>query len=131
MPRPTRLLALESALKKGTDLWMVSDPEYSSWNQKIDWYLSYLMKKNRQKQDHQIKPLLMKTAHRLPNLWTVELSYKNKEQWLNQAHTVWKNLNRPSLRIFAPHPLSAEDIEKTWSLDTIQYVPSSYYTGLA
>ena len=108
-------LSSEQALKKGADLWIVSDPKHSPWNQQIDWYLSFLMKKSRKDE----KPLLMQTSEKRPNLWTIELAYKNNQLWLNQAHTMWKNLNRPSLRIFAPYPITTEEIQKTWQGETI------------
>ena len=168
------LLTAEEAFKKGADLWIVSDPWQNVWNQKIDWYLSFWMKKNRMTQitplpeykasrtviidkdiakligsppkslsflekDYGVtlplndgptsqthQPLLMESSRRLPCLWTVELTFINKETWLKQAWTLWDNLNRPSLRIFAPRFVQVEDVEKTWPKETIsiQYIGS-------
>ena len=138
------LLSSLSAFKTGADLWVVSDPNSSPYHSKIDWYLSFMMKKNRAKkisicplpphlQKHfkpffkwepkSPSPLLMQTAFRLPNLWTVELICTHKGLWLNQAYTIWEKLNRPTLRLFVPRLVTKEDVETTWRK---AYVPVQY-----
>ena len=171
MSKHVRWLSVEKALKKGADLWMVSDPAQNMWNQKIDWYLSFFLQKTRNSQLKSLRkykadpcpilsqeiakligrvpktlffneenyktaelplykqdmkePILIETSHRLPNLWTMELVYTNKKQWISQAHALWKNLNCPSLRVFAPSSIQAEDVETTWPAESqVEWVRS-------
>lgn len=69
-------------------------------------------------------PILVESSFYFPNLWILELPYTIK--WLNTAYQIWHSLNRPTLRIFTPKLVKADDIEKTWSSPakniTIQYV---------
>ncbi len=167
------------AFKSGADLWIVSDPEHSSWSYKIDWHTGFLMRKIKSQKiksistearaslektykelKEQLKnlppykekkqkapeisnwksltksiypdfptspkshPILVESSFYFPNLWTVELPYT--PEWLSGAYQIWHSLNRPTLRIFTPQPITAEDIERKWATHakniTIQYV---------
>lgn len=139
-------LAFTQALSHGAQLWAVSNPEHSSWNYKIDWYLSFLLQKTRLNSlkapflspDSLMKkyklssfqwspssplPILIDSSSYLPNLWTLELEYSS--QWIQQVHDIWSSLNKPSLRIFAPKLTKKEEIEKKWEKYkniSIQYI---------
>ena len=135
MKEKIQSLSPSQALNSGAQLWVLSNPEYSSWNYKIDWYLSFLMRKTRLNtlknqsisSDSLMKkynissfqwapsspfPILIDSSSYLPNLWTLELEYSS--QWLHQVYNIWSSLSRPRLRIFAPKPIKKEDIEKKW-----------------
>ena len=135
MKEKLQSLSPAQALNGGAQLWVLSNPEYSSWNYQIDWYLSFLLQKTRintlkatsLSSDSLIKkyklfsfqwtppssfPILIDSSSYLPNLWTLELEYSS--QWLHQVYEIWSSLNRPHLRIFAPKPIKKEEIEKKW-----------------
>ena len=174
-----------TALKKGADLWIVSNPENSRWSAKIDWLTGFQIQKSKrygalpdlsaqvrqmihqsphifqnvtamaepqleqkklspsasssfspsppsppqsehpgapaQAQD-QARGILVSTASRLPNLWTVEISSTGKE-WIDRACDIWRSLNCPILRLFAPLKINKQDIEKKWGENTpLQYI---------
>ena len=135
--KQSHLIPSYSALQKGADLWVVSDPEHSLWNAKIDWYLHFQLRTYRRwkinpaykkKWDQMLqsynmplfhweapasKALLIESSHYLPNLWTLELAYS--PEWLNEVYKIWMSLNQPSLRVFAPKIFSKKTWEDNWS----------------
>lgn len=135
MKEKLQSLSPAQALSGGAPLWVLSNPEYSSWNYQIDWYLSFLLQKTRLSSlknqpissDSLIKkyklsnfqwtppspfPILIDSSSCLPNLWTLELEYSS--QWLHQVYEIWNSLDKPGLRIFAPKPIQKKEIEKKW-----------------
>ena len=40
-------LSSTQALKKGADLWVISDIKHNFWNSKINWYLRFQIKKQK------------------------------------------------------------------------------------
>ena len=143
-------LSFVHAFKRGADLWILSDSKHNFWNSKIDWYLSFQIKKQKLKaiqkssvqtqsllKKYQISsiqwkpssaplPLLIESSAYLPNLWTLEIPYT--PQWLNNIYDTWCSLNQPSLRIFAPKEIKKEDIEKKWQA-IAQNIPIQYIIG--
>ena len=142
-----QIISNSQAFKKGTDLWVLSDSQYSSWHCKIDWYLSFQIKKNKLKHFEEpasqlrsliIKyklpsfqwkmsqplPILIESSDYLPNLWTIELTYT--EEWIDKIYDIWSSLNQPKLRIFAPQPIKTEKIKEKWEEhaknNLIQYI---------
>lgn len=135
MKEGLQLISESQVFKRGADLWILSDPQHSSWHCKIDWYLCFQIKKTRsqkiQKPSSQMQsllkkyqistvkwnpprpsPLLIESSAYLPNLWTVELIYT--EEWLNKVYDIWYSLNQPKLRIFAPQSIKKEKIKEKW-----------------
>ena len=142
-----QLISNSQALNRGTDLWVLSDSQHSSWHSTIDWYLSFQIKKNKlkcfEKTDLLIQslitkyklpyfqwqiplplPVLIESSTYLPNLWTMKLSYT--EEWINKVYDIWLSLNQPKLRIFAPQPIKKEKIREKWeehaNNNLIQYI---------
>lgn len=149
MDNNLQLISQSQALKKGAQLWILSGPEYSTWNRRIDWYLCFQMRKSRLKKveqpsgqtqsllkkhrfysfewrSPQCYPVLIESSKYLPNLWTVELPYHIR--WVNKVYDIWYSLNQPTLRIFAPHLVKEKEIEEKWRGSksiAIQYILSS------
>ncbi len=147
MAEGLQLITYSQALKQGTDLWVISDAQNSSWPSKIDWYLCFQMKKNKlncfeasvsqiqslikkyklssfQWKAPQPLPVLIESSSHLPNLWTLKLTYS--EEWINRIYDIWCSLNQPKLRIFVPQPIKKEKIIEKWEEhaknNLIQYI---------
>jgi len=147
MKEELQLISPSQAFKSGADLWVISDPEHSSWYHKINWYLLFQIDKtgsyNPPPPSPQMRallekyristvcyhrppsfPILVESSFHLPNLWTVKLNYTVK--WLNEVYDIWHSLNQPTLRLFVPKPIERKKIEKRWGEPAknvnIQYV---------
>ncbi len=139
------------ALTSGADLWVVSDSQHSRWNQKIDWYIRFQMRKNNlQKrkttskemktllEKHKIQinewnlkktsPLLVESSQFLPTYSVLELAYR--DDWSQSVYEIWKSMRTPSLRIFLPFSLPFNEFKKLWSpsekLHTIECVVKDF-----
>ncbi len=110
---------LTEHLKKLPTQKKQTEPNISNWRNIIKPLLPDF-----QKELPQPCPILIESSFYFPNLWILELPYTLK--WLNTAYRIWHSLNCPTLRIFTPQPIKAEDMEKKWSSPakniTIQYV---------
>jgi len=130
MKHTLQLISDSQALKKGVDLWVVSDYKHSAWVAQIDWLLGFKIRKSRQKKILQFQntpyptpnvqyhispasPLLVDSSKYLPNLWTVQLIYTN--EWLDKIYDIWCDLHQPSVRIFTPQPIKLEKVADRWS----------------
>ena len=147
MKEGLQLISESQVFKRGADLWILSDSQHSSWHCKIDWYLCFQIKKIRSQKfqkfssqtqlllkKYQIPiiqwnppqevPVLIESSAYFPNLWTMELPYT--DEWINKVYDVWYALSQPKLRIFVPHPIKIEEIEKKWQEhiknNSIQYI---------
>ena len=125
MAKYLKSVSSSQAWSEGADLWVISDSEHSFWNYKIDWQMGFHIRKYRSKKIEKInipssldcssldrsflssfnvaeicKEFLMESSYFLPNLWTLEVPYK--EGWLDRIYTLWEGLNKPRLRIFPP-----------------------------
>ena len=121
-------LSYHTALTPGSDLWILSEKEYSFWTQKIDWYLNFQISRKFpciELSDEKIKQLtndwqlpyfklnldlknravMVASEHFLPNTKTVILPFisKSLESWVYEALRVWENIKHPSLRLFFPN----------------------------
>ena len=154
-----KALPTRCALTKGADLWVISDPQYSTWNKLIDWHLHFQLKKSRfsslqsPNTSHIAQyipphhntplekfkwnpptplPLLLKSANWLPNRWTLELGYSPR--WIDILYQIWLLLEKPGLRIFTPQFLTVKQLTKQWNnvtnMDSLQYVEELMINGL-
>ena len=135
MKEGLQLILPSQALKNGADLWVISDPEHSSWYHKINWYLCFQIDKTGScplpspssqmrslLEKYKIStidsplppsfPVLVDSSFYLPNLWTVKLSYTVK--WLNEVYNIWRSLNQPTLRLFVPKLIERTKIMEKW-----------------
>ena len=151
--KKVKVLHPHQALKAGADLWVLSDSTCSKqWNARVDWYTNFLITKNNQQawpslnakrkellkkygvpevqktvniSQRKTSPLLIKSSQYLPNLLTLIL--KHEPRWLDTTYQMWCSLKKPRLRIFAPHLITAEDVEKVWKdeMQDLQYMKDS------
>ena len=146
MDNNPRFISGSQALRKGAQLWVLSEPKYSTWNHRIDWYLCFQIRRSRLKKVEpsseqaqallkkyhlysfkwrysQYCPILIESSQYLPNLWTVELPYHR--EWINKVYDIWHSLNQPTLRIFAPQLVKKQEVEGKWKGSgniAIQYI---------
>lgn len=131
-----------TALSPGKETWVLPSLNQSRWTQKVDWYLNFILTRAQQ---HEVKGFDSKLSHivndnelplgpitvpddaafllgsesRLPNKQTVVIPYADDiEKWIHKAHEVWSGLNQPSVRIFLPTELSADDFKNHWPKNT-------------
>ena len=120
MTKYLRPVSSSQAWREGADLWVISDSQHSFWNYKIDWQMGFHIRKYRSKkiakisipsslaryslpsfkQDELSKEFLVESSYFLPNLWTLEVPYR--EGWVDRIYTLWEKLNKPRVRIFPP-----------------------------
>ena len=115
-----RSLSSSQAWKEGANLWIISDAEHSFWNHKIDWQMGFHIRKHRNRKLAKInipsslnryslpsferektsEEFLFESSYFLPNLWTLEVPYR--EAWIDRVFSLWEKLNKPRVRIFPP-----------------------------
>ncbi len=134
----TTLLSAASGLNPGSDLWAVADRPHSKWNLQLDWLCNFkLLAFERHKaskksvtlqnmiNDTELKlgpiarplpesPLLLSSCQWLPNRWILFIPYTDTQKWISHIGSTWMGLQQPSLRIFLPTHLSANDFSQTW-----------------
>lgn len=148
----TQTLYKSGAFGAGADLWIIPNDEQSSWSHQIDWYLNFLLSRAKNHQTKEIPEDLLKLAERYevslaahtpsqktPLMIASEHYFPNKQVvlihdpedfalWLKQAHQIWQNLGKPSLRVFLPSNSNELDFQKEWPGDlttqTITLVPN-------
>ena len=139
-----KLLTDDQALKKGADLWVLSEQKYShQWNVKIDWYMNFLITKSYNKNTnslHTHRKNILKKYHIQEFQPSLKSSLKNivlhtsplliksspylpnllvlvvnyHSNWLNTIYNIWFSLKKPSLRIFAPKSVTIEILKNVW-----------------
>ena len=97
------------ALSPGADLWILPTLEESFWTQKIDYYLNFQISK----QTSQETSVLILANDRLPS--KKNIIFKFDRDWNKKAYNFWKNLQKPTLRIFLSHYLDSKDCLKDLS----------------
>ena len=133
-----KVLSQASALTPSAPLWILPPPGASHWMRKLDWYLNGLYA---HKEMHQPKSLptglqvilreenleiedvkvsessavLIASGFHLPNTQTVVLPFHGDLQnWLIQAHGIWKQLGSASVRLFLPRKQSVDTLPQYW-----------------
>lgn len=123
-----------NALSIPADLWVLPSIKKSKWTQEIDYYIRFQITKAQSRVksdvDPQLKkilenelvwepegttqgPLMIVPQDNLPAKCILYLETPS-ETWLNQAYEVWKNLNRPSIKLFLPAGVKENDIQSQW-----------------
>lgn len=123
-------LSTASSYNPGSELWCVPDCKESKWTLKIDWYINFLNSKlqkhaweNRSEELEYINsetelniptqfksdsssvltPKLFLAEKYLPCRWLVFIPFDGDlSQWTQQVEKVWKNFNKPTVRVFLP-----------------------------
>lgn len=129
---------IDESLQAGADLWICADPESSAWTRRIDWYLnSQIMRAECRQQPavpsellrieqewgcdrptiavEETAPLMIASSRLLPNRQTVMVPFSGgSASWVKSCARIWKEMNRPSTRVFLPEAISLEEFEKAW-----------------
>ena len=132
------VLSLANAYNPGSDLWIFPELENSNWTQKVDWYINFQIIKNSQKKSLPLseeiqnvldktgldlkkiisarpQPLMISTSTWLPNKWLVVVAgSKQFSPWTQQVFQTWKQLKKPTLRIFLPTGQNASSFLEHW-----------------
>lgn len=128
----------EAALLPGAELWVVPTLDASPWTQKIDWYLNFQILRSTEhlapepppelrdvvaEWEHEVPaievskaaPLMVASSELLPNHAVVVVPPAGSPAaWVESVHKVWTKLDRPSLRVFLPEALGAQDFASSW-----------------
>ncbi|MCB0411466.1 MAG: hypothetical protein KDD22_03000 [Bdellovibrionales bacterium] len=137
---PIQKLAKAGAFGIGSELWIIPEPEVSSWSRRIDWYLNFQVARSQLTtatslspeikailEDNEIDwhmnplekpPLMVMTLGKIPALQVVCLSYHaTGVKWFDVAHKIWLDLNRPRVRLFLPPELEEKQLLNSWTED--------------
>lgn len=132
-------LSSDQALSEGSTLWIVGELNSSFWAQKINWYLNFQLRRAKFHQSREISselitvlqtceveapefklnpnaPLLVESSKLLPNQVTVQLFNRTFESWLEDAISIWNDLQRPSVRVFLPADKSPDVMKTRWQM---------------
>ncbi|MFP5518769.1 MAG: hypothetical protein ACLGGX_02605 [Bdellovibrionia bacterium] len=135
------VLSRASAFNPGSDLWILPHAEQHSLVKDIDWYLGFqLARKQRHVSpylSHQIQqllqatefpyqdystsaqaPLLIPSLQALPCRWLVVMPQLDFKVWVDQAHKVWSDLQKPNVRFFIPQGQNAGSFSEIWQTYT-------------
>lgn len=120
-----------NAFMPGANLWIISDINTSRWTKKINWYLNfqiYKFKKVKELSEDQLislketgfefnniksdnKSLLIFSEKLLTNEKTLLIEFNDIISWIGLAKKYWENLNKPSLRFFAPDLVNVDELK--------------------
>lgn len=112
------------ALSEGAKLWVLSFDPREFWFKRINWQMGFLLCSplSDQRPDY---PVLISLKGELPTQKILCLP-KREEEWVTTCHQNWKQLGRPSLRVFLPRDIDPDIFAKKWpeekTHDTLSYV---------
>lgn len=112
--------------------------KYPALTNKIDWYLNFQLTRSRQHKPHvfsntlkniinennlptftkeisEPKPLMIIAKEQFPTSAVIEMPVpKNMQSWPQNIHDIWQRFEQPSLRVFLPEEISAEEFKALW-----------------
>ncbi|OFZ12422.1 MAG: hypothetical protein A2Z20_06655 [Bdellovibrionales bacterium RBG_16_40_8] len=123
----------------GCDLWIISRDDRSGLYRKIDWYLNFqLTKAHNHKTEEsasQLKTII--SENNMPNFSPELISpaalmvvaedhfpvksiieiaaVVSPAIWVKQVHQIWTSIGKPTLRVFLPQKISADEFKLNWS----------------
>ena len=110
-------LPVTNAFASKSDLWIAeSFNPLSSLSVQIDWHLRFSSRKLKDK-----SPLLIESSQYLPCQKICFIRFENSQKWIQSAYSFWKNLDKPSLKIFIPKQISFDDLKKIWTCEPLPY----------
>ena len=141
---PIKQLSYHTALTPGSDLWVLSEKEFSFWTGKIDWYLNFQISRKfphislscdqikrltdewelphfKLDSDSENRALMIASENFLPNTKTVILPFMSQQlkPWIDEALKIWKNIKCPSLRLFLPNDQHYEKTDRMKLIDQL------------
>lgn len=149
---PFQTLFRAKAFGSGSQLWVLPQVEESDLVKKMDWYLNFQIAKSKKHKDpalsDEIEKMINNFKLRLPNYkpnrshplmisadksfpceMVVLVPYTQADTWVQSIDKLWKELNKPRLRVFLPKNLTVESFQKNWAelsppIDEVTLVPS-------
>jgi hypothetical protein len=124
------------AFGPGAEMWVVPANETSPILKKMDWYLNFQLSKAHHHQTEQLAPQLRSilnenqlqdfapaAADKPPLMIAAESFFPTQtivetpitKNWIENIQKIWTGMNRPTLRIFLPTQISAEEFKSKWS----------------
>lgn len=103
----------------GHDLWALTFNPEDFWFKKINWHTQFLLNKINEPHQNIDRALLMPTEQILFNKSL--LCLLDSEDIAPQIYQHWKNLKKPSLRIFLNSKIHKKDLESFWPLEDLKY----------
>ena len=96
----------------GSQLWLIFFEPQRYLFKKINWRTGFLLQTFKGKK-HLSEPILVDTQKIFPNNSLLCLPLK-KKSWLSDIYQSWKQLDRPSLRVFCPLDCKEEQLNQYW-----------------
>ena len=108
----------------GSQLWMIFfEPKRYLFKQ-INWRTAFLLQSFRE-QKAISQPVLIDTHSIFPNNSLLCLPLK-KESWLSDIYNCWRQLNKPSFRVFIPEDYDEQQLNQLWPQSDLSYNLSYY-----
>ncbi len=131
------ILTSSNALEPGADLWILPRIEQSKIVGQIDWYLNFQISRWQDRtpppldqkllflltatglesaiEGKKINQLMVPSSSLLPNRWVVQLgSFSGPSSWCSQVVGTWKQLQKPTLRVFLPSRITTKEFQYRW-----------------
>jgi hypothetical protein len=146
-----QILYRAQAFGPGNELWVIPGGTNTPLFKKMDWYLNFQISRARTHKSEELAPqlktimtesqlqslaphheestaLMVAAEHHFPTKKVIEVPVKkNKESWAKDIQEIWSGLNKPSLRVFLPPQISAEEFKSFWpgpKNEDVMVVPS-------
>ena len=108
----------------GSQLWVIFFEPYRQLFKKINWRTHFLLQALGE-EPKLLKPLLIDTYKIFPNSSILCLPFKPKT-WVKDIYQSWRQLDKPSCRIFIPLNEQEEELLNCWP-DIDSAYDLSYY----
>ncbi len=109
----------------GSHLWLIFFEPHRFLFKEINWRTGFLLQSLNKAGKLISKPVLIDTQKVFPNQALLCLPPK-KESWLFDIYDNWKQLNKPSLRVFTPFNCDERELKQKWP-EPESFQDLSYY----
>lgn len=139
---PVLQLSQMTAFSTGSDLWILPSHGRTKTALRLDWLMNFQKSRSETHQSQKISdtvdlilketefprpqvffsdasPLAIPGAQLVPAKWVVYTSWNESdsnflEAWTRSCFKTWKDLGKPTLRVFLPAGVVASDFQKKW-----------------
>lgn len=119
-----KLLNNFQKFQPGSDLWILFYEPHRKVFKQINWRVGFLLEGIKNQTEFS-KPVLIDSHRTFPNQKLLCLPLK-KESWLSDTYGHWKQLSKPSLRVFVPLQENEDKLDQYWSSSDLLYNLSYY-----
>lgn len=113
--------------QKGSLLWLIFFEPKRRLFRYINWRTGFLLH-NLKNPPSVGQPVLIDTKNVFPNQSLLCLPLKS-DSWFTEAHRHWKQMDKPSFRVFIPLDCDEEALSRRWPQSDSHY-NLSYYKGV-